>query len=634
MAHPPEVVPGWRVKLPLHNGNPLQQQQQGLARKQRQVKQSPVFPNSTSKEQSSNCSGPRKVQEWLSSNDRKFSFISKSPDDSGCGNDDDRQTTGTSMVAHAAAPRASSDVTDDHDSVATPFGSISDRVYIFENDAASDVYFRGIGDRFDDPKSNVQPYIDLTPPFDRDANAEDHRHRENLSRRHDNATQDEERASFKAPRTSSPFDPAPSLVTDCSTVESGTIDTHQYPTGAFFALPLDDQHSQDDQHARQPKPCQSTANEPVNVEEVRKTRTLYPHPQEVPLGTSTQHKGQRSGGRGGRGGPRGGRGGGETTSGSTSHTHTASSGSSSSLLQSACKSKRQRGDDEEDDGPKRDGQDDRDPSKRARSNNGAENENIRLACPFLKRDAEKYFDCIHYYCRTTGSLKQHLKRCHSAPVHCPTCGEEFKTRTACDEHIALANCPERAIAKYDISEDKQRKLEKPCPRGTDESGRWRHIWDILFPDMKDQRPSPFQLPPLLEARVIFTTWLRQRLPDLTSDFIGDGHSEITAHAVTERVDGWLQLMGEASVDVLRETPCAHMSDDTGQESLNNTTSDHVQAGNSGLLVEPMPATDCPPSQGPSVLDLSDHESPHIMLECCFPDDYEHNHDILCLSFKS
>ncbi|KZL64215.1 hypothetical protein CI238_00612 [Colletotrichum incanum] len=583
MAAPRAAPPSWRTKLPFHCGNP-QQREQREQREQRQQRQQgyagkqclvePVVSNPTFEKQSRNCHGPGKAREWLLSNDSTFSFSKPSNDD---GEDDERQTIATSMVAHASST-AYSEVTDDYSSVATPDDCASDQVYIVEHDAANDDSFRGIGDCFDGLRFNGQLYINLSLPFDRDTNIEDRHYWKNLAEQNE-ASEHLGRTGFKTPHSSSPSEPAPSLVTNCSTVESETIATHQYPTGAS-ALPLDDQRAQ------QPKFCLFTTNKPVDFEEVEKGGTSHHRIQEVPLGIPTQHIGQRSGGRG-RSRDGGGRG---TTSSSTSHAHAASSDSSSSKATGGLKRRR------EDDDPEENNQGNREPSKRAKPN-GAEKRS--LACPFLKRDPKKYLRCLIYHFKTTGDLKQHLKRCHFAPIHCPICGEVFPSRVLYDEHIERDDCQENVVSEYDIDEDTQEFLKQPL-RDPDESVRWFLIWDILFPDMKDQRPpSPFQLDIWYEIWAIFRDQLRQHLPDLIAAFVGNGCSQATAQANVRDLEILAQRIGEGTIDVssvLDGTPrplvgdISGTDDSTGQTSPNNTTSFDDQVDNSNPRYELLLAT--------------------------------------------
>ncbi|GKT52996.1 HET and ankyrin domain protein [Colletotrichum tofieldiae] len=576
MAAPRAAAPSWRTKLPFHCGNPQQreQRQQGYAGKQSLVE--PAVSNPTFEKQSSSCHGPRKAQKWLLSDDRTFSFSKPSSDDG----DDETQTIVTSMVAHAAST-AYSEVTDDHGSVATPDECASDQVYIVENGAANDDTFRGIGDCFDGPKLNGQLFIHLALPFDRDTNIEDGRHWKGLADKQDEASEYWGRTGFEAPRTSSPFEPVPSLATDCSTVESETIATHQYPTGAS-ALPLNDQRAQPPKHRL------STTNKPVGFEEAEKEGALPFRIQEVPLGIPTQHTGQRGGRHDGDGGSRGG-GRGGTTSSSTSHAHAASFDSSSSKATGELKRRRQ------DDDPEENNQGNRELSKRSKPN-GAEKR--RLACPFLRRDPKKYFHCIHYHLKTTGDLKQHLKRCHFAPIHCPRCGEVFTSRALSDEHIIRVGCQETVITTYDIDEGTQQRLEGSL-RDPDESVRWFLIWDILFPDMTCQRPpSPFQLDPWQEIWAIVCGKLRQDSTDLTTTFVGNGCSPAAAQAIIRELEIWAQRNGEATIygsPVFDEPSRPRVVENSGagdstDQSSNNTTSVDVQVDNSNPQHELIPAT--------------------------------------------
>ncbi|GKT47828.1 uncharacterized protein ColSpa_08009 [Colletotrichum spaethianum] len=602
MEAPPTASHSWTLKLPFHSGNPGQQeQQQGYlyAGKQCLVERLPGGFNPTFEKQSSNGNGRRKAQECPTG-----LFLTLSND----GGDDDMQTIATSMIAHATASTASPEVTDDHESVATPSECTSDQVRIVDNDAANDDDFRGIGDCFGGLKFKGQLGIELHPPFDRDATANDQHHWKSLADEQDEASEHWERTSFEAPHMPGPFEPAPSLVTDCSTVESETIATHQYPIGVS-ALPLDNQR------ARPPKPCFPTTYGPVYVEETDKRRgASHPRLQEVPLGTPSQYTGQRRGGRSGRGGTGGGRGRGVTASSSTSHAHaTTSSWSSSS--EATGELKRRREDDEEDGDPARDDQGNREPSKRAKPNGAGKR---RLACPFLRRDPKKFIHCIVYHIKTTGDLKQHLKRRHYAPIHCPVCSEVFESRALYDEHVRRQGCQQNDPTAYDISENTQKLLELPL-RDPDESGRWYQIWDILFPDMKHQRPlNPFQADIWAEIWSIVCNQVHHHSPGLTHRFVGNGCSQAIAQANIREFVTWARRMGEEATGVPSVLDESHraavggisgMGDSASQAPMNNTTSVQVQFGNSDSSFELLPVAESAPSHAAMPPGLSLFGSP-------------------------
>lgn len=118
----------------------------------------------------------------------------------------------------------------------------------------------------------------------------------------------------------------------------------------------------------------------------------------------------------------------------------------------------------------------------------------RLACPFYKRDRQRYASCRNAKLRSVADVRQHLLRTpHRRPLHCPTCkrifagGNNIKLRDQLAEHIRQRRCTERDIEVPGVTEDQIRQLtsrENRCGTTTD---NWFKLWEILFPGF--DRPS-------------------------------------------------------------------------------------------------------------------------------------------------
>ncbi|KAI9150380.1 hypothetical protein HJFPF1_10146 [Paramyrothecium foliicola] len=134
-------------------------------------------------------------------------------------------------------------------------------------------------------------------------------------------------------------------------------------------------------------------------------------------------------------------------------------------------------------------------------------ENRFLACPYFKFNPLKYQSCFGLDLKNTSRVVQHLERTHSVlPIHCPTCGQTFKTREECDSHIYQRSCAPRPFEKDGMTAAQQRQLHENRRRMT-QTDRWYSFWNILFPDAV--RPdSPFVGEPIEEwLKVAWRVWL-------------------------------------------------------------------------------------------------------------------------------
>ncbi|CAG8979745.1 hypothetical protein HYALB_00013489 [Hymenoscyphus albidus] len=130
---------------------------------------------------------------------------------------------------------------------------------------------------------------------------------------------------------------------------------------------------------------------------------------------------------------------------------------------------------------------------------GAENGQVRLACPYRKHNSVKYSIhgsrvCAMNYWLSVSRIKEHLYRVHRAPIQCRRCGATFKTESEHDSHItALTACSLTSFPPSDgITGDVERKLRsrKQSPTSKSEAKRWENIYRILFPNDEDV-PEPY-----------------------------------------------------------------------------------------------------------------------------------------------
>lgn len=571
----------WRSKLPIHMGNPQHRQR---AEKQSPVEK-PTVSNATSKKQIIQPCASWKAQEWLS-NEGTFSSINPQYD----GLDDDNQTIATSMVAHASTASTTSTVS--RDLVAISEEHTLDQAYLLVSNASNDSYFLGMGDWQNIPRlyhrPNTHDLMDskLHPPVDYDVEENNHQCWKDLADKQDVASGDWGRTRLNAPSTSTPSEPAPSLVTDCSTVESEAVAIRQCQTNASGL-------SLGHRYCPPSEPYFLPTNDFDFDEDVCQNNEPHTHFKET-YNTPTQRTGPRGGGRGGH--TRRGRGGhnrGGSTSSNLSAPRAASFDSSSSRPSGELKRR------QEDDDPDENGQgNNKEPPKRVKPNDA---ERKRLACPFTKHDPQKHIDCIKFNLMTIGHLKQHLKRYHYKPIYCPTCGDEFETRGTCDLHIEQRSCNQVAFNKVGINEDKQRLIGASRPRNTDDANRWFLLWDIIFPN--EIRPSdPYQLDLWQAMCNIVLGMFRRHSDTLATTFVSNGCTEDSAQANIQSTVDWMEHLGRLNSDESRVTETGVSTSGTGSSSLdtsdgqeltNNTAPDNTTPDNAPVVISaPSPA---PPS---------------------------------------
>ena len=134
-----------------------------------------------------------------------------------------------------------------------------------------------------------------------------------------------------------------------------------------------------------------------------------------------------------------------------------------------------------------------DRKKRARWTETDDNEKP-LACPFHKRDPQRYPACGKYTLRRIKDVKQHIYRLHCKPeIYCPLCFGGFKCSDERDKHVREKGCTTKAIPATDgiLSEDTKRKL-KDCgvrARGNKHQ-QWMSLWEVIFPEVSRPR-SPY-----------------------------------------------------------------------------------------------------------------------------------------------
>jgi hypothetical protein len=143
-----------------------------------------------------------------------------------------------------------------------------------------------------------------------------------------------------------------------------------------------------------------------------------------------------------------------------------------------------------------------------------------LACPFCKKDPQKYQVCYRHKITKISYVKLHLYRKHQLPLHCARCCITFKTEEAQDIHVIAGTCENRKPKPEwsGITRSQKQQLEMPVSSRLTEEEQWFTIWDILFPGQP--RPhSPYVDSGLSEQLCSFQDFAFETGPAIICDLL-------------------------------------------------------------------------------------------------------------------
>ncbi|KAH7151376.1 hypothetical protein DER46DRAFT_638943 [Fusarium sp. MPI-SDFR-AT-0072] len=144
----------------------------------------------------------------------------------------------------------------------------------------------------------------------------------------------------------------------------------------------------------------------------------------------------------------------------------------------------------------------------------------RFACPYFKRDPGKY--CREATCVGPGWVeihrvkRGHLYRRHALPPQCPRCWQDFKTEQLRDVHLqADPPCQKKTnetnLDGFTKTQEKQLKSRKKSEMEMTGAGKWREMYQILFPD-DDPTTIPDPCPSDSHTPAAFATFARREFP--------------------------------------------------------------------------------------------------------------------------
>ncbi|KAM0525320.1 hypothetical protein ACHAPE_000020 [Trichoderma viride] len=178
---------------------------------------------------------------------------------------------------------------------------------------------------------------------------------------------------------------------------------------------------------------------------------------------------------------------------------------------SAGKRKKQtRGD--EDDGEFTDGEGlGYNPLKKLRPN-PKDDENLRLSCPYRKRNPSRFNVRDHHSCAMTyfpkfAELRQHIVKQHKrddpSAFVCDRCNRDFHTRKELRDHQRLPKEEMCDILDHNPESGVDgttsiKLLSRKRASGATAEAQWKEIWNILFPDDEDHQVHPYNFTPVIE----------------------------------------------------------------------------------------------------------------------------------------
>ncbi|KAH8896353.1 hypothetical protein GQ53DRAFT_761271 [Thozetella sp. PMI_491] len=161
----------------------------------------------------------------------------------------------------------------------------------------------------------------------------------------------------------------------------------------------------------------------------------------------------------------------------------------------------------------------------------------QFACHFYKKNPSQYRMCLRYNLTTVSRVQQHLKRCHTPILQCPTCRCTFgENQCDFDEHLRARSCQSRLLPlmpERALSEETWRSItaRRRTPHQSARD-RWYVIWTIIFPG-EPLPPSPYYT-------VNETT---QQLVALNNHFIENGYGRSLVDDIMQLLSPELQVIG-------------------------------------------------------------------------------------------
>ncbi|KIE01678.1 zinc finger domain-containing protein, partial [Metarhizium majus ARSEF 297] len=151
------------------------------------------------------------------------------------------------------------------------------------------------------------------------------------------------------------------------------------------------------------------------------------------------------------------------------------------------------------------------PSKRIKPS-PKEDENLRLSCPYRKRNPHRFNVRDHHSCAMTyfpkfAELRQHIVKQHKrddpSAFVCDRCTRDFRTRKELRDHQRQPKEHMCDISDHDPEAGidgptSNKLLSRKRVSGASPEVQWKEIWNILFPDDDDNLVRSYHFTPVIE----------------------------------------------------------------------------------------------------------------------------------------
>ncbi|KAF4122213.1 hypothetical protein GMORB2_7806 [Geosmithia morbida] len=186
------------------------------------------------------------------------------------------------------------------------------------------------------------------------------------------------------------------------------------------------------------------------------------------------------------------------------------------------------------------------PAKRQRPSPKDE-ENLRLSCPYRKRNPSRFNVRDHHSCAMTyfpkfAELRQHIVKQHKrddpSAFVCGRCNRDFATRKELREHQRLPRDQMCEIADHDAesgidASTSVKLLSRKRASGTSVEVQWREVWNIVFPDDNDHDVPTHHFTPIIEHFELSKSYL-SAFASLHSSLIGSMSNPATLETLATK----------------------------------------------------------------------------------------------------
>jgi hypothetical protein len=134
---------------------------------------------------------------------------------------------------------------------------------------------------------------------------------------------------------------------------------------------------------------------------------------------------------------------------------------------------------------------------------------FHFACPFYAFDPVDHVQCLKHGLHSIRDVTRHVWQHHRRAPYCPICKTTFKSMPERDDHIRAQTCELRNLKLGGITEDQRAKLSKPDDLAWSEDDRWREVFRIVLPHIREIPRSPYLEGQELQISMLQDFWSRE-----------------------------------------------------------------------------------------------------------------------------